>query len=132
MLLFFTFLWVTGIITVAGYILLNRVIHECIANSSLRPWFLYKTILRNNGPFAANGHIVQNPPCWSTSYTLGHSKQRKFKFDWIKSLFLDAPVRNLLSSMADDVTVSCKGPIVKKLKFQTIILTTLIWSKLHF
>ena len=28
---------VTGIISVAEYILLNRVIHECIANSSLAP-----------------------------------------------------------------------------------------------
>ena len=34
-----------------------------------------------NGPFAVNGHMVQNPSCWRASYTLGHPKQRKFKFE---------------------------------------------------
>ena len=28
-----------------------------------------------NGPFAANGHMVQSPPCWRASYPLGHPKQ---------------------------------------------------------
>ena len=31
-----------------------------------------------NGPFAANGHMVQNPPCWGASYALGHPKQRDY------------------------------------------------------
>ena len=34
-----------------------------------------------NGLFVLNGQMVQNPPCWRASYTLGHPKQRKFKFD---------------------------------------------------
>ena len=34
-------------------------------------------LIRRNGPFAANGHMVQNPPCWSASYALGHPKQNK-------------------------------------------------------
>ena len=46
-----------------------------------------------NGPFAASGHMVQNPSCWRASYALGHPKQRKCKFVLIKSL----------SSMADFV-----------------------------
>ena len=31
--------------------------------------------LSMNGPFAANGHLVQNPPCWNATYALGHPKQ---------------------------------------------------------
>ena len=42
-------------------------------------------------PFAANSHMVQNPPCWRASYALGHPKQRKFKFDWMKSLCFGCP-----------------------------------------
>ena len=31
-----------------------------------------------NGPFAASGHMVQNPPCWRTSCPLGHPQQSDF------------------------------------------------------
>ena len=31
-----------------------------------------------NGPFAASGHMVQNPPCWSASCPLGHPEQSDF------------------------------------------------------
>ena len=44
-----------------------------------------------DGPFVANGHMVQNPPCWRASYALGHPKQRKFKFDWMKLLCFGCP-----------------------------------------
>ena len=44
-----------------------------------------------NGPFAANGHMVQKAPCWRASFALGHPKQRIFKFDWMNSLCLGRP-----------------------------------------
>ena len=44
-----------------------------------------------HGPFAANSKMIQNPPCWRASYALGHPKQRKFKFDWMKSLCFGCP-----------------------------------------
>ena len=58
-----------------------------------------------NGPFAASGHMVQNPPCWRASYALGHPKQRKCKFILMKSLCSGCPsgMDSLLSSMADFV-----------------------------
>ena len=31
-----------------------------------------------NGPFAASGHMVQNPPCWRASCPLGHPEQSDF------------------------------------------------------
>ena len=45
-------------------------------------------IITLNGPFAANGHMVQNPPYWRVSYA-----QRKFKFDWIKSFCFGRPYK---------------------------------------
>ena len=45
----------------------------------------------DNGPFAGYGHMVQNPPYWMASYTLGQQKQRKFKHDWMKSLCFVCP-----------------------------------------
>ena len=44
---------------------------------------------RINGPFAANGHMVQNPPCWRASYALGHAKQ---------SIYRDVLSRDILST----------------------------------
>ena len=44
-----------------------------------------------NCPFATNGHMVRNPPCWRASYALGRPKQRKLKFDWMNSLRLGCP-----------------------------------------
>ena len=44
-----------------------------------------------NGPFAASGHMVQNPPCWRASYALGHPQQRKCKFVLMKSLCSGCP-----------------------------------------
>ena len=62
-----------------------------------------------NGPLVAIGHMIQATPCWIASYALGHTKQRKFKFDFV----LDVPVRSLLSSklFLYHVAVSCKGPV---------------------
>ena len=37
-----------------------------------------KEAIGQNGPFAADGHMVQNPPCWRASYALGHPKQSDF------------------------------------------------------
>ena len=31
-----------------------------------------------NGPFAASGHMVQNPPYWRASCPLGHPEQSDF------------------------------------------------------
>ena len=55
-------------------------------------------VIGMNGPFAVNGHMVQKIPCWRANYALGHPKQRKFKFDLMKSLCFGCPVRSLLSS----------------------------------
>ena len=33
---------------------------------------------KRNGPFAASGHMVQNPPCWRASCPLGHPEQSDF------------------------------------------------------
>ena len=44
-----------------------------------------------NGPFAASGHVVQNPPCWRASHAPGHPKQRKCKFVLMKSLSSGCP-----------------------------------------
>ena len=51
---------------------------------------------RSKGPFAAKVHMVQNPPCWRGNYVTGRPKQRKFKFDWMKSLCLECPARWIL------------------------------------
>ena len=51
--------------------------------------------ISQNGPFAANGREVQNPPCWRASYALGHPKQRKFKFVLMKSLCSGCPSAQL-------------------------------------
>ena len=32
----------------------------------------------DNGPVAAGGHMVQNPPCWRASCPLGHPEQSDF------------------------------------------------------
>ena len=36
--------------------------------------------------WAFAGHMAQKTPYWRASCPLGHPKQRKFKFDWMKSL----------------------------------------------
>ena len=60
--------------------------------------------------------MVQNSPRWRTSYAMGQPKQRKFKFDLMKSLWLD-----LLSSIVDSVPCDrCKGPIKYKYSFRTV------------
>ena len=51
----------------------------------------FQTPILVNGPFAASGHMVQNPPCWRASYVLGHPKQRKCKFVLMKSLCSGCP-----------------------------------------
>ena len=57
-----------------------------------------------NGPFAASGHMVQNPPCWRASCPLGHPEQSDFiKTNLHFLCFGPVPVRSLLSSMADFV-----------------------------
>ena len=61
-----------------------------------------------NRPFAASGHMVQNPPCWRASYALGHPKQRKCKFALMKSLCSGCPSGQLALQHG----ASCKGPIV--------------------
>ena len=57
------------------------------------------------GPFAADSHMVQNPPCWRASYALGHPKQSDFIQSNLnfRCFVLDVPVRNVLSSMLDVV-----------------------------
>ena len=62
-----------------------------------------------NTPFAGYDNMAQNPPYWNANCALGHSKQRRFKLEWFKSLS-----RSLRSSMTDlyHVIISCKGPIV--------------------
>ena len=68
-----------------------------------------------NGPFTANGYMVQNMPCWRASYAQGHPKQRKFKFNWMESLCFACPIYAPCSPAAwrilYRVVVSCKGPI---------------------
>ena len=75
----------------------------------------YSLISVINGPFATNGHMVQNPPCWRASYALGHPKQRKFKLNsdevalfWMSQCVACSPAWWILYH----VTASCKGPIL--------------------
>ena len=59
--------------------------------------------------------MVQNPPCWRASFTLGHPKQRKCKFVLMKSLCSGCPSGQLAlqhGGVLYHVTASCKGPIV--------------------
>ena len=60
---------------------------------------------KENGPFAAYGHMVQNPPRWWAIFALGHPKQRKFMFDWISRFVLGVNVRSLLSRIAGFCTM---------------------------
>ena len=60
-------------------------------------------LLEGNGPFAANGHMIQNPPCWRTSYALDIQNKENSRLCRLSRLVLDVTVRNLLSSMADSV-----------------------------
>lgn len=81
-----------------------------------------KPLRRNNypfltckGPSAANGHTAQNPPCQSASYALRHPKQRKVKFDWMKSLCFGCPSVWLAlqhGGFLYHVTVAVKGSLV--------------------
>ena len=43
-------------------------------------WTLLQGLAKRafNGPFAASGHMVQNPPCWRASCPLGHPEQSDF------------------------------------------------------
>ena len=68
----------------------------------------------SNGPFAASGHMVQNPPCWRASCPLGHPEQKglhqdKFAFPlfWMSQCVACSPAWWILYH----VTASCKGPI---------------------
>ena len=81
---------------------LERIKHTCTCRlnlsiqkmelSFINPTNYYTAVTSSsNGPFAANGHMVQNPPCWRASYPLGHPKQRKFKFVLMKSLCSGCP-----------------------------------------
>ena len=66
-----------------------------------------------NGPFAASGHMVQNPPCWRASCPLGHPEKRlhqeKFAFSlfWMSQCIACSPAWWILYH----VTASCKGLI---------------------
>ena len=67
-----------------------------------------------NGPFAASGHMVQNPPCWRASYALGHPKQRKCKFGLMKSLCSGCPSGQLALQHGGFCTMwplAAKGPL---------------------
>ena len=67
-----------------------------------------------NGPFAASGHMVQNPPCWRASCPLGHPEQNNFiktnlhfSLFWMSQCVACSPAWWILYH----VTASCKGPI---------------------
>lgn len=68
-----------------------------------------------NGPFAWNGHVVQNLRFWMWSYALGHLKQReKVKHDWFKRLCFGGCCIVLPSNVADFCTVwpvHANGPL---------------------
>ena len=68
----------------------NEENNEFSDHSQVFSIFLFRE-LANKGPFAANGHMVQNPPYWRESNALGHPKQRTFKFYWMKSLCFGCP-----------------------------------------
>ena len=92
---------------------------SCQENIILNTWqqCCYSDI---NGPFAANGHMVQNPHCWRASCILGYPKQSdlnpvKFKFSlfWISQCVASSPARCFLYH----VTVSWPSDCTKfKLK----------------
>ena len=52
----------------------NQHIHQVTAKANRSLGFLRRNI---DGPFAASGHMVQNPPCWRASCPLGHPEQRE-------------------------------------------------------
>ena len=81
-----------------------------------------------NGPFAASGHMVQNPPCWRASYALGHPKQRKWKFVLIKSLCSGCPSGQLALQHGGFCTMwplAAKGPLSLTSGFVQSIASTL-------
>ena len=75
-------------------------------------WVLF-VYYASNGPFAASGHMVQNPPCWRASYVLGHPQQRKCNFVLMKSLCSGCPSGQLALQHGGFCTMwplAAKGP----------------------
>ena len=73
-----------------------------------------------NGPFAASGHMVQNPPCWRASYALGHPQQRKCKFVLMKSLCSGCPSGQLALQHGGFCTIWPLGPLLLQLREENI------------
>ena len=76
-----------------------------------------------NGPFAASGHMVQNPPCWRASYALGHPQQRNCKFVLMKSLCSGCPSGQLALQHGRFCTMwplAAKGPFNRSCQLLSI------------
>ena len=54
------------------------VIHKEMLSSQINAISSKLQLVLCNGPFAASGHMVQNPPCWRASCPLGHPEQSDF------------------------------------------------------
>ena len=77
----------------------------CISLLKEVSWLRFK----GKWPFAANVHMVLDPPCWGV-----RNKATSTSHTWI-FFVLDAPVRSLLSCMVDFVPCA-KGPFKWKWK----------------
>ena len=81
-------------------------------------------ISSSNGPFAASGHMVQNPPCWRASCPLGHPEQSDFIKTNLHFLCCGCPSAELALQHGGFCTMwplAAKGPF-------NVIFTTLYIS----
>ena len=61
-------------------VFLSNLKPQDVLQLNLRDPFLREIIehwTNLNGPFAASGHMVQNPPCWRASCPLGQQQQQQ-------------------------------------------------------
>ena len=91
--------------------------HYCLDRNHLEPVQCEHSLSSRkcrNAPFAANGHMVQNPPCWNASYALRDIQNKEnsnltgwneVALFWMSQCATCSPAWRFLYH----VTVSCKG-----------------------
>ena len=84
-----------------------------------------------DGPFAANGHMVQKAPRWRASCALGHAKTKRLhpvtlevSLFWISQCVACSPGKWILYH----VTVSCKRPIRNRRRQLAFLAVVTFWS----
>ena len=81
--------------------------------------YVSKILSLFNGPFAASGHMVQNPPCWRASCLLGHPEQSDFIKTNLHFLCFGCPSALLALQHGGFCTMcplAAKGPLNVKIK----------------